>query len=216
MSLEAALGELAAVNPGEDICYSKIAKKYGVVRSTLTRRHKAVSTSKTTKNISQQKLNPQQERELVGYIAELNSRSLPTTRELIQNIASKVAKSPVSESWVTRFINRHSIHLIPNRPVQPEQLSATSPTLSIPFSLLRSSHHLRQASQSMPGVPARRKTRTKSRTGCLQCKKRHTKASTACLPGFRQSRPIRLCVPCVSTLICSRRSSWKGSVSGSD
>jgi hypothetical protein len=31
---------------------------------------------------------------------------------LIQNFASDVAKSPVSESWVTRFISRHSIHLI--------------------------------------------------------------------------------------------------------
>jgi hypothetical protein len=31
---------------------------------------------------------------------------------LKQNFASDVAKSPVSESWVTRFIGRHSIHLI--------------------------------------------------------------------------------------------------------
>jgi hypothetical protein len=31
---------------------------------------------------------------------------------MIQNFASTIAKEPVSESWVTRFINRHSIHLI--------------------------------------------------------------------------------------------------------
>ena len=31
---------------------------------------------------------------------------------MIRNFASTIAKEPVSESWVTRFINRHSIHLI--------------------------------------------------------------------------------------------------------
>lgn len=31
--------------------------------------------------------------------------------------------------------------------------------------------------QPMPAVPARRKTHSKSRNGCLQCKKRHTKVS---------------------------------------
>ena len=31
---------------------------------------------------------------------------------MIQNFASTIAKELVSESWVTRFINRHSIHLI--------------------------------------------------------------------------------------------------------
>jgi hypothetical protein len=31
---------------------------------------------------------------------------------MIRSFASTIAKKPVSESWVTRFINRHSIHLI--------------------------------------------------------------------------------------------------------
>ena len=31
---------------------------------------------------------------------------------MIRNFASAVAKEPVSESWVTRFINKHTIHLI--------------------------------------------------------------------------------------------------------
>jgi hypothetical protein len=31
---------------------------------------------------------------------------------MIQNFASTIAREPVSESWVTRFINQHSIHLI--------------------------------------------------------------------------------------------------------
>ncbi len=31
---------------------------------------------------------------------------------MVQNFASHIAKQDVSESWVTRFINRHSIKLI--------------------------------------------------------------------------------------------------------
>ncbi|KAF1357469.1 hypothetical protein EJ07DRAFT_128969, partial [Lizonia empirigonia] len=123
MSLEAALREIDRLKPGEKICYTDIAKKYGVVRSTLTRRHKAITTPITTRIANRRKLNPQQEIELIHrtnkvypqlikYIEELNCRSLPPTREMIQNFASKAAQNPVSESWVTRFINRHSIDLI--------------------------------------------------------------------------------------------------------
>lgn len=31
---------------------------------------------------------------------------------MVANFASAVAQEPVSESWVTRFINKYSIHLI--------------------------------------------------------------------------------------------------------
>ena len=31
---------------------------------------------------------------------------------MIPNFASIIAKEPVSESWVTRFINRHSVHFV--------------------------------------------------------------------------------------------------------
>ena len=42
----------------------------------------------------------------------LTARHIPPTREMIANFASPIAQKPISESWVTRFINRHSIHLI--------------------------------------------------------------------------------------------------------
>ena len=112
MSLEAALKELAALKPGEQFSYTAIAKKYGVVRSTLTRRHKAISTDAATKTINQQQLTPQQEQELLKYIEILNTRRLPPTREMIRNFASSVAQNEVSESWVTRFINKYSNKLI--------------------------------------------------------------------------------------------------------
>jgi hypothetical protein len=112
MSIEDALAEIAGLGPEEEICYARIAQKHGVVRSTLSRQHRAITQSATTKTINQQKLTPQQEEELVKYIEELTARHIPPTREMIANFASAVAQEPVSESWVTRFINKYTIHLI--------------------------------------------------------------------------------------------------------
>jgi hypothetical protein len=54
-----------------------------------------------------QKLNPQQEAELVKYIEGLTARRLRPTWEMVQNFASTIAKEDVGKCWVTRFINRH-------------------------------------------------------------------------------------------------------------
>ena len=111
-SIEAAIEAIEALEPGEPFTYTKIAADYHVNRITLSRRHKQIQSSRTTQATTQQKLTPQQEAELVKYIQGLTARHLPPTREMIRNFASTIAKEPVSESWVTRFINRHSIYLI--------------------------------------------------------------------------------------------------------
>jgi hypothetical protein len=107
-----ALAEINNLKPGDKLVYQKIADKHGVDRSTLSRKHKQTQDDQETKNVNQQKLSPQQEAELVKYIEELTARHIPPTREMIRNFASSVAQKPVSESWVTRFINKYSIHLI--------------------------------------------------------------------------------------------------------
>jgi hypothetical protein len=110
--IQAAIEDIENLEPGEQFSYTKIAAKYGVVRSTLTRRHQGQTSSERDKNFNQQKLNPQQELELVRYIKNLTKQGLPPTREMIRNFSSEVAHKQLSESWVTRFINRHEIHLI--------------------------------------------------------------------------------------------------------
>jgi hypothetical protein len=110
--IEDALAEIESLKPIDSICYTNVAKRHGVWRSNLTRRHQAATISNASKSINQRKLDEQQEQELVRYITRLTRQGLPPTRTLIQNFASDVAKSPVSESWVTRFTGRHSIHLI--------------------------------------------------------------------------------------------------------
>ena len=111
--INAALAEIDSLDPGEQFSYTQIAEKHGVDRSTLARRHRRVQVPRDVANSNQAKLNPQQEKELVKYINELNDRHLSPTREMIQNFASAVAESPVSERWVSRFLNRYHHQLNP-------------------------------------------------------------------------------------------------------
>jgi hypothetical protein len=110
--IEAAIAEIESLEPGESFSYSKLATKYNVVRSTLSRRHKALTTTRAANAVTRRKMSLQQERELVRYIESLAKRAIFSTREMIQNFASQIAKEPVSKSWVTRFINQHRVDLI--------------------------------------------------------------------------------------------------------
>jgi transposase-like protein len=112
MGLAEALAECDTCVSEDKIPWSKIAEKHGVVRSTLTRTWRGETRPHQEKVLTQQKLTPQQEEELVKYIEQLTARHIPPTREMIANFASAVAKESVSESWVTRFINKYTIHLI--------------------------------------------------------------------------------------------------------
>lgn len=85
--IQAAIDDIKSLGPGEDFSYTKIAARYGVDRSTLARRHQGITRPRQVKNINQQKLNLQQEQELVQYIKGLSERHIPPTREMIRNFA---------------------------------------------------------------------------------------------------------------------------------
>jgi transposase-like protein len=93
-----AIAAINALKPGEKIQYAKVARKYGVDRMTLTRRHQGTQGTITEKNINQQRLTPQQEEELVTYIIGLTERHLEPTREIIANFALKIGKIKVLET----------------------------------------------------------------------------------------------------------------------
>src|SRR5689334_23130780 len=103
--IDKAIEEIESLGPCEPFSYAKIAKKYGVVRTTLMRRPKGITASPTTQASNSQKLNPQQEAELVKYIEGLTARRLQPTREMVRNFASAIAKQDVGKCWVNRFIN---------------------------------------------------------------------------------------------------------------
>jgi hypothetical protein len=90
----------------------QFAKIYGVDRSTLGRRVRGRTGSRTQGYQNQQKLSPPQELELVNHIEELTVKGLPPTRTMVRNMAAELAHEPVGEGWVTRFLHRHHDHLI--------------------------------------------------------------------------------------------------------
>jgi len=95
----------------EQSSYRQVAKTFGVDRTTLARKHRRETVSHAEVGRQQQLLNPQQEYELVVYIERCTRRGLPPTREMVQNFAETIAKREVSQSWVTRFLHRHSDEL---------------------------------------------------------------------------------------------------------
>ena len=112
MSLEDALQEADAANEAGELCYQDIADNYGITRSTLSRQHRGVVASRDDADLANRKLSPQQERELCEYIEVLTERHLPPTRQMVQNFAIEMAQEWVSDSWVTRFLDRHKDTLL--------------------------------------------------------------------------------------------------------
>jgi hypothetical protein len=66
--------------PGEEKSYTKVAKKHGVSRTTLARRHKGIQETRATEGINRRKLDTHQGAELVQYIGGLTQKVLPPTR----------------------------------------------------------------------------------------------------------------------------------------
>lgn len=110
-----AIEYLESHKAGDNFSYREVAKKFGVDRTTLSRRHKGSQHARTEEARERLLLNPQQELELVRYIVKCARRGLPPTREMVANFASAIAKWEVSESWVTRFLNRHADQLTTKR-----------------------------------------------------------------------------------------------------
>jgi hypothetical protein len=63
--IETAPAEIDLLNPKESPCYIAIASEHAVDRSTLTRRHRAVTKSRAAEGFNQQKFNLHQGRELI-------------------------------------------------------------------------------------------------------------------------------------------------------
>ncbi|KAI1508842.1 Tc5 transposase DNA-binding domain containing protein [Pyrenophora tritici-repentis] len=106
------IADLESQEPEEKLVLAEFARKWSVSRATLSRRWRRVTGPRSNGYAQQQAISPQQELELVRYIKTLTERGLPPTREMVRNFSSEVAHQQLSESWVTRFINRHEIHLI--------------------------------------------------------------------------------------------------------
>ncbi|KAF1961809.1 hypothetical protein CC80DRAFT_354622, partial [Byssothecium circinans] len=83
--IEEALTALKSLELGEKVNISQTAKKYGVERSTLSRRWRGVQGSRAAQYENQRLLNDRQEQELVRYVDRLCERGLPPTRSMLRN-----------------------------------------------------------------------------------------------------------------------------------
>jgi hypothetical protein len=99
--IDDAIAAFKLQDPDAQLSLQAISDQYGVERSTLGRRVRGVTRPKQVQAAAQQHLNPQQELELCAYIEDLTKQGLPPTRAMIQNFASKVAKTRVSNETAT-------------------------------------------------------------------------------------------------------------------
>lgn len=110
--IDKAVEYLESLPSDKDFTYTEVARKFGVSRTTLSRRFRRVQSSREAIAEQQGHLNYHEEAELVRYIKELSERALPPTRTMIKNFAAEISKNTISTSWVTRFLQRHDSDLI--------------------------------------------------------------------------------------------------------
>jgi Tc5 transposase DNA-binding domain len=92
--------------------YSAVAKKYGLVRSTLTRRALGETTSrKQFQSDKHQCLTDTQEWVLINQINRLTERGIPPTSQMVKNFAEEIIGRSVGKNWVGQFCRRHQNEL---------------------------------------------------------------------------------------------------------
>ena len=110
--MELALAEIESLEPGEQFSYAQIAKKFGVSRSTLSRRHRGVQGSKKQQYENMQFLNPQQTKELINYINKQAKKGLFSSNEMVKNFAEEIAGKKAGKNWVSRWLKKHDDKLV--------------------------------------------------------------------------------------------------------
>jgi predicted DNA-binding transcriptional regulator AlpA len=81
--IDDAIAAFESQDPKEKLSLREISKKFGVGRSTLTRRVQGQTRPKEVKATQQHLLSPQQEIELCLYIEDLTKQGSPPTRAMI-------------------------------------------------------------------------------------------------------------------------------------
>jgi hypothetical protein len=107
-----ARAEIEDIPSGDEILWQRIAEKHRVVCSILTRNMMGETRLQEDWTIAQRKLDPEQEEELVKYVISLTERYLPSTRQMIANLASEIAQNTIPNSRVLRFSKRQRDRLI--------------------------------------------------------------------------------------------------------
>jgi hypothetical protein len=88
--------------------YAAIADKYGIHRSTLSRRHRLKTRDpRTFRSESKQLLSDAEEAILVDYLNHLASYGLFATTRILINIVEERLGREISHNWPSGFVARH-------------------------------------------------------------------------------------------------------------
>ena len=91
---------------------SEIARKFGLVKSTLRRRYRGKTVSRHEINSEyKQRLNCIQEEALIAQINRLTDRGIPPTSQLVRNFAQEMIGDSVGKNWTGDFVKRHKDRL---------------------------------------------------------------------------------------------------------
>ena len=104
-SIDAALADLALQ---ETPNYTATAKKFNINRTTLSRRHRGLTSKMGTNPNPAALLSPEQSKGLVDCINRLTTQMLPPTTYMVRRLARDICGKPPGKNWVNRFINSES------------------------------------------------------------------------------------------------------------
>jgi transposase-like protein len=111
--IDLALEYLQSLDPEEKINYSQIAKKFGVDRSTLSRRHRQVNGSKEDQYYAQALLNKRKSAVLINLVNELAKIGVPVKNARLAEFAKALTGKEPGKNWASRWVKQHSDRLIP-------------------------------------------------------------------------------------------------------
>jgi hypothetical protein len=99
---------LADLRTQEKPNFTDTAKKYNIVRFTLTRRFNSKTTSmEECISMHWQALSRSQENALLDLINRLTDRNLPPTPRIIKNLTEEIRGYTIRKNWIVTFIERH-------------------------------------------------------------------------------------------------------------
>jgi transposase-like protein len=91
---------------------AEVARRWGVQRSTLSRRwHGKTASRKEVSSTFHQRLTNAQEEVLIDQINKLTVRKMPQTSQIVRNMAEEIIGDVVGKNWTSQFVKRHKDRL---------------------------------------------------------------------------------------------------------
>ena len=92
---------LDAADAQKNPVYAYIAEKHSIDRSTLSRRHRGITTDRATTYETQSHLTKQQSETLINYINKLTNRGILSTPAMVRNFIVEILQFVPGKNYYT-------------------------------------------------------------------------------------------------------------------